>query len=121
MNNDATVDQLFIDQPNIFNTAEEFKADLLEEMHWDISEENTSFTPLTLDDIPACEHIQTVIPETCTAVVENKIFAIDSIRQLEVDERNFQMYLMAYPCDQVAGLFEQTLSYARNQLPNCNK
>ena len=93
LGNDATVETLFNEQPHIFSNVEDFKADLLEEMHWDISEGNTSFTPLTLDDIPVCERQITDVPETCDALIENKVYAIDTIRQLEVDERNFQMYL----------------------------
>ena len=118
--NDVTVETLFNEQPNIFNTVEEFKNDLFEDMLWDIEEGKTSFTPLTLDDIPSCD-IQTEVPESCVDLVDSKASHIDSIRQDEVDQRNFQMYLMAFPCDQVAGLFEQTISYARNQLPNLQK
>ena len=111
--NDVTVETLFNEQPNIFDTAEEFGEDLLENMLWDIEEVNTSFTPLTLEDIPSCD-IQTEVPESCVDIVDSKAFVIDSIRQNEVNARNFQLYLMAFPCDQVAGLFEQTISYARN-------
>ena len=38
LNNDASVEMLFALETNIFMTVDEFKADLLEDMKWDIEE-----------------------------------------------------------------------------------
>ena len=68
LNNDATVEMLFALETNIFMTIDEFKEDLLEDMKWDIEEGKTSFTPVTIDDIPECE-VTTATPQGCEAEV----------------------------------------------------
>ena len=47
---------------------DEFKEDLLEDMKWDIEEGKTSFTPVTIDDIPECE-VTTATPQGCVSEV----------------------------------------------------
>ena len=105
LNNDATVAMLFALETNPFMTEDQFKQDLLDDMAWDIEEGNTSFTPLTIDDIPGCT-VNTAIPMGCEAEVQPKLDAIEESRMNEATARNFQLYLMAYPCDQIGALFE---------------
>ena len=88
LNNDATVEMLFALETNIFMTIDEFKEDLLEDMAWDIQEGQTSFTPVTIDDIPECE-VDTPTPMGCETEVEAKQESIELARMNEVDIRNF--------------------------------
>ena len=76
-------------ETNIFMTVEEFKQNLLDDMAWDISEGTTSFTPLTIDDIPSCPMDITPVPMNCIDEIQPKLEAIEEARLLEVMERNF--------------------------------
>ena len=106
LDNNSTVEMLYLLETHVFANVEEFKQNLLEDMAWAISEGTASFTPLTIDDIPGCSMGITPVPTDCHDELQPTLDSIEEARMMEAMERNFQLFLLDYPCNQIAGLFE---------------
>ena len=99
LENNSTVEMLYLLETHVFANVEEFRQNLLEDMAWAISEGSASFTPLTIDDIPGCSMDISPVPASCIDELQPTLDQIDEARTMEATERNFQLFLLAYPCN----------------------